>query len=57
MALGGVLAEFFPIRGIMNASFGLAILAVLPFTFVKSFRRFLNTDYEHRDIQELMDKR
>ena len=57
MALGGVLAEFFPIRGIMNASFGLAILAVLPFTLVKSFRRFLNFDYEHRDIQELMDNK
>ena len=55
MALGGVLAEFFPIRGIMNVSFSLAVLAVTPFAFVRPFRQYLNFDYDHHDVCELID--
>ena len=53
MALGGVLAEFFPIRGVMTVSFLFALLCVAPFAFSRPFRRYLNFDYDNRDISEL----
>ena len=45
MALGGVLADFISIRIIMSASFVVIIAIVIPFIFIKSFKRFISYSF------------
>ncbi|HEX3029676.1 MAG TPA: MFS transporter [Clostridia bacterium] len=42
MAIGGVLASFFPIRLIISLSFFVIMIFVTPFLFVKDFKNFIN---------------
>jgi MFS transporter, DHA3 family, macrolide efflux protein len=42
MAFGGILASYIPIRIIISVSFLLLIFLVTPFTFVKSFTRYIS---------------
>ncbi|MDP4268048.1 MAG: MFS transporter [Bacteroidota bacterium] len=42
MAIGGVLASFFPIRLIISLSFFVIMIFVTPFLFVKDFKDFIN---------------
>ncbi|MBU3217868.1 MFS transporter (plasmid) [Clostridium estertheticum] len=51
MALGGVLAGFISIRVIISVSLFLVVIIIIPFYFVKSFKKFINYDYE-KDIQQ-----
>jgi DHA3 family macrolide efflux protein-like MFS transporter len=53
MALGGVLAGFIPIRIIISVSFLMVIIIFVPFYFVKSFKDFINHDYEADPIDNL----
>lgn len=44
MALGGILAAFFPMRLIISVSFLINVLVISPFAFFKPFVGFLNDD-------------
>ncbi len=55
MALGGVLGGIIPIRTVMLASFLIILIAVIPFIFVNSFKKFLNFDYEKDSIENIME--
>lgn len=54
MALGGVLADFISIRIIMSASFVVIIAIVVPFIFIKSFKKFISYDYEKNSLTNLI---
>jgi len=53
MALGGVLASFISIRIIISVSLFLVFIIVIPFYFVKPFRKFINYDYEKDSLEDL----
>jgi hypothetical protein len=46
MAIGGVLADFLPIRLIISLSFFMLIIFVTPFLFIHDFRTFVNYEEE-----------
>jgi MFS family permease len=54
MALGGVLAEFFDIRYIIFSCFAITIILVIPFAFIKSFKRFINFDPEKQVLSDII---
>jgi hypothetical protein len=53
MALGGILAEFIPIRLIMNACFLIILVVVTPFIFNKLLKRFINFDPERETFEDI----
>ncbi|MDP4092361.1 MAG: MFS transporter [Bacillota bacterium] len=54
MALGGILAEFIPIRIIMALSFLIVFIVFMPFAFVKSFSRFINFDPDKEKLEDIL---
>lgn len=55
MVIGGILAEFFPIRSIFLLCFVASFLVFLPMFAISSVRKFINFDPETQDRNELMD--
>lgn len=53
-AFGGVLGGIFPIRAVILAAMIASFLIAIPFYFKKSFKRFVNYDYEKDDLHELV---
>lgn len=53
MVLGGILAEFIPIRSILFYCFFIQLLVYIPFGFVTYFRKFVNFDPD-KDVIENM---
>ena len=54
MALGGVLGEYFPLRAVIFTCFVLMIIVFLPFSMLKSFKRFINFDPERETLQDIL---
>ncbi|HEX2946060.1 MAG TPA: MFS transporter [Clostridia bacterium] len=54
MLLGGILGEFFPIRVIIFVCFIVTLVAIVPFGFMKSFRRFINFDPEKETLEDIL---
>jgi MFS family permease len=54
MALGGILAEFFPIKWIFFFCFSVSLIICVPFAFNYSFKRFINFDPEKETVEEIM---
>jgi DHA3 family macrolide efflux protein-like MFS transporter len=54
MALGGVLAGFMSIRILISTSFLLVIIIVIPFCFVKPFKKFIGYDYEKESLKDII---
>jgi hypothetical protein len=54
MAFGGILGEYFPLRAVMFTCFMLVLLFFLPFSVIKSFKRFINFDPEKQTLQDIV---
>lgn len=54
MALGGVLGEYFPLRAVIFTCFLLMFIVMLPFSVIKSFKRFINFDPEKQTLQDIL---
>ena len=54
MALGGILAGFISIRILISASFFLVVIIVIPFYFIKPFKKFISYDYEKDSLNDLI---
>lgn len=54
MALGGVLAEFIPIKYMIAGCFLIAFIFMIPFTFMNSCRRFINFDPEKQVLADIL---
>lgn len=54
MAIGGILAEFIPIRYVMSGCALASLLLFIPFFFMPSFKRFINYDPEQQTIEDIM---
>lgn len=54
MALGGIVAEFIPIRSVMVLSSLMCLLLFIPFIFMASFRRFIGYDPETQTIDDII---
>jgi MFS transporter, DHA3 family, macrolide efflux protein len=55
MALGGVLGSIFPIRAVISFSFLIVLISIIPFSFVKSFRKFINCDFEKNSVEDIIE--
>jgi len=53
-AVGGVLAEYFPIRYVISGCFAISIFLFVPFIFMKHFRRFINFDPDKQTLADIM---
>jgi MFS family permease len=53
-AIGGLLAEVVPIRGLISGSFFIIIFVFIPLFMNAAFRRFINFDPERQKIEEIM---
>ncbi|MBI5680324.1 MAG: MFS transporter [Methanobacterium sp.] len=54
MIIGGVLAQFFPIRAIFMVCFLLGVLVFISLFFMPSVRKFINFDPENQSIEDMM---
>lgn len=54
MAFGGVLAEFFPIKAIIAVCMSMALVLLIPYAFMKSFRRYINFNPETQTLNDIM---
>lgn len=54
MALGGIVAEFIPIKYVISLCFGISLLAFIPFIFMKGFKRFINYDPALQTLEDIM---
>jgi len=54
MAFGGILGEFFSLRAIICTCFAIILVTFLPFSFIKSFRNFINFDPKKQTYEEIM---
>ncbi len=52
-AIGGVLAEFIPIRTLISGSFAVNILIFIPILKSRGFKKFINFDPECQKIEEM----
>jgi DHA3 family macrolide efflux protein-like MFS transporter len=46
MGLGGILANYIPIRNIISLAYVAEFVSIVPFFFVKGFSKFINHNYE-----------
>jgi hypothetical protein len=53
-ALGGVLAEFIPVRLLISGSFVVTLFLYIPLFLSKSFRTYINFNPETQKIEDLM---
>lgn len=53
-ALGGVLAEFIPIRMLISASFAVVLICYIPMFLSVSFRRYVQFDPARQSLQDIM---
>lgn len=56
MALGGVLAEFIPVRLLISGSFVLCLFFFLPLMFMRGFRDFITFDPEKKNLESLLEQ-
>jgi MFS family permease len=54
MAVGGILAEFIPIKYIISTCFTANIFGMLPLMFSNSFRLFINYNPDTQTLEDLM---
>jgi MFS family permease len=52
-AVGGILAEFIPIRTLISSSFAVNILIFIPILRSRGFKKFINFDPDHNKIEEM----
>jgi DHA3 family macrolide efflux protein-like MFS transporter len=52
-ALGGVLAEFLPLRPLIGGCFVVATVLAMPMIIARSFRRFINFDPEKDTVESV----
>ncbi len=55
MAVGGVLAEYLPLRALISGCFTVMILCATPLMFSRAFHRFINFDPEREAPESLLD--
>jgi DHA3 family macrolide efflux protein-like MFS transporter len=54
MAVGGILAEFLPIRTVICGSFLVMLAFAVIFFFLKSFKQFINFDPEQSRLEDIL---
>ncbi|MCX7745500.1 MAG: MFS transporter [Clostridia bacterium] len=54
MALGGILAEFIPIRTIIFSCFSVSFITFVPLLLMASFKRFINYNEEEESLEDIM---
>lgn len=53
-AIGGILAEFIPIRLVISGCFVVTLIMFIPFAFMKHPKRFISFDPNRQTLEELM---
>jgi MFS family permease len=54
MALGGIIAEFIPIKIIISTCFIFSFIFFIPLAFIPSFKRFINFNPETQTLEDIM---
>ena len=54
MAVGGVLAEFIPIKMVISLSFVIVFIIFVPFAFNMHFKRFINFDPKTQKLEDVL---
>ncbi len=52
--IGGLLGEFLKLRYVISGGFIATVLIVIPFFFLKSFKKFIEYDPELQKIEDIM---
>lgn len=53
-AVGGILAEYIPIRIVISGCFIITLILFIPFIFMRHFRRFINFDPDKQTLADIM---
>ncbi|EOD00219.1 hypothetical protein L21TH_1693 [Caldisalinibacter kiritimatiensis] len=54
MAVGGIIAEFIPIKIIIFSCFMITLLFFIPLAFIPSFKRFINYNPKTQTLEDIM---